>query len=367
MGELLIRSGCAALGIDYGSSRSFTRTVHDRLFPDRFIFQDARNQGSMHGVSSAVGYHFADNAFSQQGQVANQIQYLVAHKFIGIAQGPVLNAFARQHNHIFFIGPSDQAHVAQRNFILKKAEGARRGDLAQIRAAGELDFKSLLADGLGEIDRVRDRISIRWIYSDELFSIAHLHFLADSQVGAAAALLADARVLDHADKRLGAAIQNRQFKIVQFNDGIINARTHEGGKQVFGGGNQHAFFHQAGGITYFGHVAADSFNLIVIQIGAAENNPAPRGCRQDAQRNRRSTVQSCAFALYRAANCLFVEQSRTQKLNIRRVLLDFNPFLSRKSRPLCDCKQVDYTFLWKTRCGKNGTLRVLYAHNEAND
>jgi hypothetical protein len=42
------------------------------------------------------------------------------------------------------------------------------------------------------------------------------------------------------------------------------------------GGDQDTFFLQAGGVAYFGHVAADRLNFKAIKITAAENNARPR-------------------------------------------------------------------------------------------
>ena len=69
-----------------------------------------------------------------------------------------------------------------------------------------------------------------------------------------------------------AAVQNGQFQVVQFDDHVVDAHADEGGEQMFGGGDKNALAHQAGGVADLGHVAADGWNLKVVEVGAAEDD-----------------------------------------------------------------------------------------------
>ena len=69
-------------------------------------------------------------------------------------------------------------------------------------------------------------------------------------------------------KRLRAAIQNGQFEIVELNHGVVDPAPDERGQQMLGGGNQHAFFHQAGGVTDACDVSARGLNLKAVKIRA---------------------------------------------------------------------------------------------------
>src|SRR6266550_2000718 len=60
------------------------------------------------------------------------------------------------------------------------------------------------------------------------------------------------------------------------------------------GGNQHAFFHQACGVTHARHVATDSLNLKVIEVGAAEDNSSACRSRQNPQLHWSAAVQALA-------------------------------------------------------------------------
>ena len=75
---------------------------------------------------------------------------------------------------------------------------------------------------------------------------------------------------------------------------------------MLGGGDEHAFFHQAGGIANLGDVAARGLDLVIIEINSAEDNAGACSCRQNAETHRNPAVQSYTFALDRGTNCLLV-------------------------------------------------------------
>jgi len=59
---------------------------------------------------------------------------------------------------------------------------------------------------------------------------------------------------------------------------------------VLGRRDEHAFLHQAGGITDASHVAADRLDLEVVEIGSAKHNASSRSRRQHAHGDRRAAV-----------------------------------------------------------------------------
>src|SRR5438270_8863274 len=65
------------------------RGGQSHFFPNGTVAENARNQRCVHSVSGAVGHHAAYNTLAQQGQIANQIQHLVAYEFIVVAQRAV--------------------------------------------------------------------------------------------------------------------------------------------------------------------------------------------------------------------------------------------------------------------------------------
>ncbi len=84
-------------------------------------------------------------------------------------------------------------------------------------------------------------------------------------------LLADTALAYGLHKGQRAAVENGQLQVIQLHDGIVDAATDQGGEQVLGGGNEHALFHQAGGIADPGYVLAHGLHFKAVQIGAAKD------------------------------------------------------------------------------------------------
>ena len=78
--------------------------------------------------------------------------------------------------------------------------------------------------------------------------------------------------------------------------------------QVLGGGDKHAFLHQAGGVTDLRNIATDGFHFKVVEVGATKDDPGAGGSRQDTQMDRRSAMETDATAFGRISSCSFVEQ-----------------------------------------------------------
>ena len=76
------------------STSSAARLGHRnmRQLPGGAVFQQARDQRGVHGVAGALGHHVAFDAAAGQSQVADQVEHLVAHIFIGEAQRAVFRA-----------------------------------------------------------------------------------------------------------------------------------------------------------------------------------------------------------------------------------------------------------------------------------
>jgi hypothetical protein len=74
---------------------------------------------------------------------------------------------------------------------------------------------------------------------------------------------------------------------------------------MFCGGNENAFFLQAGGIANARYVAANGFNFKVIQVTAAEDNAGSRGRGQDSEGHISPAMEPYALAFHQSPNCLF--------------------------------------------------------------
>src|SRR5215472_14105531 len=224
-------------------------------------------------MTGAVGNNFAQQLFSEQSQIADQIQHFVAHELVGEAQGGVFQAVPGQHNAIVARGAANQTHIAHGLLILTRTECAGSRDVFEIASVRQLDLECFFSnEGMGKIDRIRDRVGIGGVDGDEFVALAHFQAAANLQIFTRPSLFSDPNLLNHLDEWFGAAVQNRQFKIIEFDDGIVDSCSDKSRKHVFGGGNQNALFHQAGGVADTRDVAADSFDLESVEVRAAKDD-----------------------------------------------------------------------------------------------
>jgi len=119
--------------------------------------------------------------------------------------------------------------------------------------------------------------------------------------------------LNHFDKGTGAAIQNGQLQIVQFDDGVVDADAGKRREQVFGGGDEHALLHQAGGVTDAGYVASAGFDGEAVEVGAVEDDSRSGRGGQNPQADRGAAVETHSCAGHRSTNCLLVRQGEDGK------------------------------------------------------
>src|SRR5690242_5765155 len=161
-----------------------------------------------------------------------------------------------------------------------------------------------------KIDAVGNRVLLGRLDGDKLLSLAQLQIANHAQVGARAPLFANAGAMNGLYEGLCAAVKNRQIQVVELNDRIIDAASYQGRKQMLGSGDEHAFFHQAGGVTDSGHVSPQRFHFKTVEIHAAKLDTGTRWGRQDAQTYGCTAVKAGTAALHRRADCLFLFQLR---------------------------------------------------------
>src|ERR1700686_1645049 len=104
-------------------------------------------------------------------------------------------------------------------------------------------------------------IGICGIDSDRFIAFAQFNLAEDTKIGARLALFPNPGPLNHFDKGFSAAVEDGQFEIVEFYDGVVDTHASEGREQVLGGGDEHALFHQAGGVADASYVTSAGLDL----------------------------------------------------------------------------------------------------------
>src|SRR3984957_8729216 len=187
-------------------------------------------------------------------------------------QGAVFYRASAKNNRVLFRGSADQTHVAQHLLVFAKSEGTGGSNLGAVGSSGQIDGERLAADRVGEMDVVSDAVAFAGINGDELPVLPDFHALQDAQILPSAPLAANAHAGEGFHIGRGASVEDGQLQIVQLNDDVVDAHADQGGEKMLGGGDEHALTHDAGGVADLGDISAGGRNLVIVQIGAAENN-----------------------------------------------------------------------------------------------
>src|ERR1035437_8784642 len=197
------------------------------------IAQNAGDDGGVHSVSGTIGLDVAKNVLAEQGEVADEVQHLVPHELVGVAERWVVNSSGGEHDAVFTRDATDEAHVQHRALLLDEAKGPRRSDLLHVAAIGKIDLESFAANqGMREVNRVADRVPFRRIYADELVTFLHFVRTQNLEVHAFAPLLPQASLGEHLYERQRAAIQAGEFEVVELHGGIVHTHTRSEERRV---------------------------------------------------------------------------------------------------------------------------------------
>ena len=99
----------------------------------------------------------------------------------------------------------------------------------------------------------------------------------------------DAGLIDGGDEGRRAAVHDRNFGAVDFDDGVVDAHAAQGSEHMLGGGNQRAFTvaqngRKIGGDHGFGD--GGNFAVGIIEAGADKNKTRIDRCRSERQADR---------------------------------------------------------------------------------
>ena len=99
--------------------------------PGGAVSQQRRHQRRMQQVAAAFGLHSAQQGHSQQGQIADDVENLVAHELVGKTQsGFVQHAVLGQHDGVVQRAAANQIRASQSFDFFDESKSARRGDVA---------------------------------------------------------------------------------------------------------------------------------------------------------------------------------------------------------------------------------------------
>src|SRR5262249_20724140 len=220
---------------------------------------------------------------ARQRQIADRVQHFVANELVGkTGTLGVEDPVVAHDQRILERGAERIARVPQRRHIAHETEGAGARDVATERFRLHVDRQRLTPDQrVLELNLRLDAEAARvGPYFPERVPPYHPHRLEHLDVAPGLIERLKTHRVDRRDKRGRAAVDDRRFGTIDFDDGVVDAEARERGQYVLGSGYQ-----RPGGVAEHGgefgggdraHVGGDLTILPPFDMGADEAQPGVR-------------------------------------------------------------------------------------------
>src|SRR5579864_2294319 len=220
----------------------------------------------------------------------------MAAEFIWEAQTSFEKTVRREDDGVFERAAANQAHGAQAVNVFRERKCACGGEFSRKCVARDGDFGFLLANHrMRKFDVAAHAKFVRGINTDATVAFGDFEGLHDFQVATLAAKLTNARAIEKVHEGLRGAVENGQLERVDFHVDIVDAARIRRGEQMLGGGEQHAVFHQAGGVTNARDVAAVGLNFKIVEVNAAKHDACVWRRRNEANVRTNGGMKADAF------------------------------------------------------------------------
>src|SRR5271170_319574 len=273
-------------------------TLFGGFLPEGAIFQKTGDELGVQGVAGLVGDEAPLKRAAYQRQIADQIERFVANEFVGKAQRAVQDGIVVHDDGIGERAAANQAHFLEGHKLLDESEGAGGGEFAAERLAidGHLDF---LRAGAGMVV-IHEAVHAKFVGrvdADAAVAVGEFERLDDVDIAALAAQTPGSGARQHFDKWPGRTVEDGKFEGVQLHVDVVYAAAVQRRQEVLGGRDQHALFHQAGGVADAGDVGDIRFDFEVVEVHATKNYAGVRRRRDQAQTALDRRVEADAFDL----------------------------------------------------------------------
>ena len=279
------------------------------------LFEHLAGEFAVAGMAGAHGDDMAAQGPAKQREVADDVEHLMADKFLGIAE-----RFGGEHgvvaddDGVFQAAALDESVLDEKFDLLEKAKGAGVGEFLFPGGGGDLGGIKLgeaalaVGTGAGDLEMfVGEQRHAR-------FAEVDFNGFRDGEVILFFGLGDDAGGLDNLAKFAGTAVGNGRFVGVQLDDGIINAVAGQGGEDVFHGVDLDVALGERGGAVGLGNVLHAGLDFgFPLEVHATEPHPGVAGRGQDGHVDPVPAVQSDAGKGGGTIKSLLIEHARLNK------------------------------------------------------
>src|SRR5262245_51928453 len=210
-GEIRCRETVAELGMaNLAVTRGFDHG------PGLGIGKQRLEHQRVQAMAAAIGAEGAEDGRAGESKIADRIERLVPHEFVGEAKTFAIDdAVVADGNRIVERSAESKPGSPEPLHVLHEAEGPGAGDFAAEGTRVQVDLDALIADQRGiEID---GDIEMETVMRGELAigaGIFHRDLLQNFEVAAGSFGLGQAHLVDRLDKARGAAVHDRNFGAV---------------------------------------------------------------------------------------------------------------------------------------------------------
>src|SRR5262245_55399106 len=228
-------------------------------------------------MAAAIGAEGAEDGRAGESKIADRIERLVPHEFVGEAKTFAIDdAVVADGNRIVERSAESKPSSPEPLHVLHEAEGPGAGDFAAEGTRVQVDLDALIADQRGiEID---GDIEMETVMRGELAigaSIFHRDLLQNFEVAAGSFELGQAHLVDRLDKARGATVHDRNFGAVDLDQSVVDTEPAQRGHQMLDGGNRGAVAvanHGAQGNARDRALIGCDLGLVAVAIGKKETN-----------------------------------------------------------------------------------------------
>jgi len=240
----------------------------------RCAFEKLCDEAGVKRVSCTIGDQAAQDRLADQGEIPQQIESLVPYKLVSkTKRGIVHYAGLGEDNRILERSASDQTPGLKLFHVVVKTECARRRDTCRVIRTCQLDLDALLSDErMWEIDGILNAKDIGGVDAQGLLTFLEHERLRDPDVPPRRPLRDYANASDCFRIGKSAPVENRDFKVIQLDIGIIDSDTIQRRKEMFDRRNPNAPAHQCRRIGHARYGADIREKLEIVQIDTAKDD-----------------------------------------------------------------------------------------------
>ena len=268
-------------------------------FPGGWVGEESADELGMERVAGFPGFDAAEEREADEGKIADEVEGFVAAEFVRVAKGAVHDAILGEDNGVVEGAAANEAHGAERLDIGFEAESAGAGENLAEGIWIDEEFDLLLAnERVGKIDVAADAELVGGIDCDAAAVFDDFDGFENAEIAAFAAEAAETGLIEELEERLGRAVEDGNFDVVEVDEDIVDAVGIGSGEKVFCGGEKYALLHEAGGVADASDVVTVCLDWKIVEIDAAEDDAGVWGSRLKAELGVDAGVETHTFGFY---------------------------------------------------------------------